>query len=230
VAVIFAKIFCAANAELPVEAACSTKTVDLRAITAYKILAKITATDEKKVLQYDSYHFCYVAAGGITFMCMTEKDLGTRIPFAFLENVREDFASKCGDRAKTSVAFGLTDEFGPTLQQLMTYYSEDPNVERLARVQRQAEEVKQIMVENIERVLDRGEKLDLLVDRTDQLSRTSADFRKKATTLRRETCMQKYKLYLIVTLVTLFLLLILILSICGITFKKCGAGANKPKA
>lgn len=40
---------------------------------------------------------------------------------------------------------------------------------RLARVQGQVEDLKQIMVKNIDAINERGEKLELLVDRTEDL-------------------------------------------------------------
>ncbi len=46
-------------------------------------------------------------------------------------------------------------------------------------------EVKNIMIENIEKVLERGEKLDLLVDKTDSLQDTAATFRREARRLKR---------------------------------------------
>ena len=41
--------------------------------------------------------------------------------------------------------------------------------EQAARTCGQVDEVKNIMVDNIERVLERGEKIELLVDKTDNL-------------------------------------------------------------
>jgi hypothetical protein len=52
----------------------------------------------------------------------------------------------------------------------MDYCEAHPDeVSKVASVQRQVDEVKNIMVDNIERVLERGEKIELLVDKTDNL-------------------------------------------------------------
>ncbi|KAL5818582.1 hypothetical protein ACOSQ4_022424 [Xanthoceras sorbifolium] len=48
-------------------------------------------------------------------------------------------------------------------QQLLT------EVSKLAKVKAQVSEVKGVMMENIEKVLDRGEKIELLVDKTENL-------------------------------------------------------------
>ena len=54
----------------------------------------------------------------------------------------------------------------------------------LCRVQVEVSEVKGIMVENIEKVLERGEKLDLLVDKTELLQEGAFNFRREAKRLR----------------------------------------------
>lgn len=46
-------------------------------------------------------------------------------------------------------------------------------------------QVKDIMIENIEKVLDRGEKLDLLVDKTELLQGEAFAFRREAKRARR---------------------------------------------
>lgn len=52
----------------------------------------------------------------------------------------------------------------------MDYCEQHPEeLSKVASVQKKVDEVKNIMVENIERVLERGEKIELLVDKTDNL-------------------------------------------------------------
>ena len=52
----------------------------------------------------------------------------------------------------------------------MDYCQEHPEeLSRVAGLQKKVDEVKNIMVDNIEKVLERGEKIELLVDKTDNL-------------------------------------------------------------
>jgi hypothetical protein len=44
--------------------------------------------------------------------------------------------------------------------------------------------VKNVMVQNIEKVLERGERIDILVDKTDTLNQASFAFKKRSTELR----------------------------------------------
>ena len=60
--------------------------------------------------------------------------------------------------------------FAPVLRQHMEYVSHNSGeVDKVSKVQQQVSEVKEIMMDNIEKVLDRGEKIELLVDKTENL-------------------------------------------------------------
>ncbi|XP_051898731.1 vesicle-associated membrane protein 8 isoform X2 [Pristis pectinata] len=54
----------------------------------------------------------------------------------------------------------------------MASYSVDPGPDKLSNLQSQVNDVKGIMTHNIEKVLDRGEKLDDLIIKTDDLQAT----------------------------------------------------------
>ncbi|KAI3800478.1 hypothetical protein L1987_28569 [Smallanthus sonchifolius] len=52
----------------------------------------------------------------------------------------------------------------------MQYCVDHPEeISKLSKVKTQVSEVKGVMMENIEKVLDRGEKIELLVDKTENL-------------------------------------------------------------
>jgi len=50
---------------------------------------------------------------------------------------------------------------------------------KVASVQQQVSEVKEIMMDNIEKVLDRGEKIEVLVDKTEALRFQADNFHKQ---------------------------------------------------
>ncbi|XP_023640496.1 vesicle-associated membrane protein 722 isoform X2 [Capsella rubella] len=82
-------------------------------------------------------------------------------------------------------------------------------------VKAQVSEVKGVMMENIEKVLDRGEKIELLVDKTENLRSQAQDFRTQGTQMRRKMWFQNMKIKLIVLAIIIALILIIVLSVCG---------------
>ena len=78
---------------------------------------------------------------------------GRRIPFAFLDDIRDKFLSAYGpEAAQYAVAYEYNTEFSGVLQQRMRYFANDPNADAINRVRGGVAEVKNIMVENIEKV------------------------------------------------------------------------------
>ncbi|KAL5178349.1 putative vesicle-associated membrane protein 726 [Glycine soja] len=142
---------------------------------------------------------------------------GRQIPIAFLERIKEDFTKKyAGGKAATAAAQSLNREFGPKLKEQMQYCVDHPEeISKLAKVKAQVSEVKGVMMENIEKVLDRGEKIELLVDKTENLRSQAQDFRQQGTKIRRKMWFQNMKIKLIVLGIIIALILIIVLSVCG---------------
>ena len=130
--------------------------------------------------------FHYVVEGGICFLCMSDEHNKHRIPFAFLQEVKDLFNSKYGmEVPQRAIAFSLNEEFSKVIQDRMDYYNNaGNNVDGLSAVKNQIEDVKNVMVENIEKVLERGEKIELLVDKTDRLNQQAFQFVSNSKKLR----------------------------------------------
>ncbi len=76
--------------------------------------------------------------------------------------------------------------FNGYLSRLLATYNEHPSSDPVRAAQAELKGVKDIMQANIEQVLNRGERLELLVDRTDQAANQSLQFRRRAVGLRRQ--------------------------------------------
>lgn len=65
----------------------------------------------------------------------------------------------------------------------LKFISDVTNLCKIEKVNSQMKDIKEIMIENIEKILDRGEKLENLVERSKKLSDTSKDFYHKSKKL-----------------------------------------------
>lgn len=71
----------------------------------------------------------------------------------------------------------MNQEFSLVLAMEMKRFSESKNIDTFSRVHGQIDELKDIMVKNIENVTSRGERLELLVNKAEDLRNTVSDFR-----------------------------------------------------
>ncbi|MED6225474.1 hypothetical protein PIB30_094075 [Stylosanthes scabra] len=183
---------------------------------AFQCLQKLPASNSKFTYNCDGHTFNYLIDNGFTYCVVAVESAGRQIPMAFLERIKEDFTKRFGGgKAATAAAKSLNREFGSKLKEHMQYCVEHPEeVSKLAKVKDQVSEVKGIMMENIEKVLDRGEKIEVLVDKTENLHYQAQDFRQQGTQLRRKMWYQNMKIKLIVLAIVIALILIIVLSVC----------------
>lgn len=188
------------------------------------LLGKIDCEKEGKMTYvYDQHVFHYIVEDGIVYMCMCDdnQEGKRRIPYAYLDDVKERFKSEYGGAAMTAIAFAMNDEFGHVLQTRMEHFN-SPEGDQLASVNNKLEDVKHVMVQNIEMVLERGEKLELLVDKTDQLQTQAFQFNRSSRKLRSAMFWKKMKCYALVAFVTLFVVWIISVIACGgVAYQGC---------
>ncbi|CAA2946929.1 vesicle-associated membrane 722 [Olea europaea subsp. europaea] len=182
---------------------------------ASQCLQKLPATNNRFTYNCDGHTFNYLVEDGFTYCVVAVESSGRQIPMAFLERIKEDFTKKySGGKAATAVANSLNKE--PKLKEQMQYCVDHPEeISKLSKVKAQVSEVKGVMMENIEKVLDRGEKIELLVDKTENLRSQAQDFRTQGTQMRRKMWLQNMKIKLIVLGIIIALILIIVLSACG---------------
>lgn len=193
-----------------------------------RILEKIPQNDSKMSYVYDRHIFHYVVSEGITYLCMADEDFGRRVPFAFLEDIKGRFKAAYGDRGRTALAFGMNADFSRVLQNQMDYYSSNPNADKINRVRGEIDEVKSVMVQNIERVLERGERIELLVDRTENLNQTAFKFKKQSTQLKRAMWFKNVKIMIILIFVILVIVYFVVALACGgLAFQSCVNASKK---
>ncbi|KAL7105715.1 hypothetical protein ABFS83_07G060200 [Erythranthe nasuta] len=183
---------------------------------ASQCLAKLPASSNKFTYNCDGHTFNYLVENGFTYCVVAVESAGRQIPIAFLERVKEDFNKRYGGgKAGTAGPNGLKKEFGPKLKDQMQYCVDHPEeISKIAKVKAQVTEVKGVMMENIEKVLDRGEKIELLVDKTENLRSQAQDFRTQGTKMKRKMWIQNMKIKLAVFGIFVALGLVVFLSIC----------------
>ncbi|GAB4841305.1 hypothetical protein Ancab_022031 [Ancistrocladus abbreviatus] len=189
---------------------------------ASQCLQKLPSSNNKFTYTCDGHTFNYLVDNGFMYCVVAAESVGRQVPIAFLARIKEDFTKRYGGgKAATAVTHSLNKEFGPKLKEQMQYCVDHPEeFSKLAKVEAQVSEVKGVMMENIEKVLDRGEKIELLVDKTENLRSQAQDFRTQGTQMRRKMWLQNMKIKLIVLGIIIALILIIVLSVCG--GFKCG--------
>lgn len=85
--------------------------------------------------------------------------------------------------------------------------------DKLAAIQVEIENTKGVMKSNIEKTINRGEKLEALEDKADTLNNRAKTFQSTARAARRQFCWQNYKYALIIFFVIVLIIVIIVLSV-----------------
>lgn len=121
----------------------------------------------------------------------------------------------------------MNEEFSPVIKERMEYYNSDDadrGIDSIGVVKSQIEDVKEVMFNNIEKVLERGEKIELLVDKTDRLNQQAFRFESSSRSLRRAMYWQKMRCYITLGVIAVLLIYFASASLCGFDFHQCKGG------
>ncbi|XP_020089260.1 vesicle-associated membrane protein 714 [Ananas comosus] len=192
---------------------------------ARRILERLPAdADSRLCFSQDRYIFHVLRADGITFLCMANDTFGRRVPFLYLEDIHMRFMKNYGRVAHSALAYAMNDEFSRVLHQQMEFFSSNPSADTLTRLRGEVSEIHTIMVENIDKILDRGDRIALLVDKTATMQDSAFHFRKQSKRLRRALWMKNAKLLVVLTVMIVLLLYLIIAACCGgLTLPSCRA-------
>ncbi|URD78828.1 vesicle-associated membrane protein [Musa troglodytarum] len=132
------------------------------------------------------------------------------------------FMKNYGRVAHSALAYAMNDEFSRVLHQQMEFFSSNPSADTLNRVRGEVSEIHTIMVDNIDKILDRGDRISLLVDKTATMQDSAFHFRKQSRQLRRALWMKNAKLLAVLTVAIALLLYVIIAACCGgVTLPSC---------
>lgn len=186
------------------------------AVIAAECLRKLPASNNRFLYNCDGYTFNYLVDAGYTYCVVAAESAGRQLPIAFLDRIKEDFTKRYGGgKAATAPVNSLTKEFGPKLREHMQYcVDHKEEINKLEKVKDQVAQVKGVMMDNIDKVINRGEKIEDLVHKTDNLRSEADAFKQQGTQIRRKMWLSNMKIKLIVLGIIIALVLIIVLSVC----------------
>jgi vesicle-associated membrane protein 7 len=144
---------------------------------------------------------------------------GKRIPFMFLQEVQQEFMERYSSVALQAIAYEMNMEFSKVLQQRMYYFNTDPRADTITRVRGEVTDLKNVMVENIDRILERGERLEVLVSKTDDLSHQTFAFKRDARRLQQQMWWKNARSSAVVVALMLLALYIVAATVCSPTLQ-----------
>eukprot|EP00980_Cylindrotheca_fusiformis_P029750 scaffold23803_cov132-Cylindrotheca_fusiformis.AAC.14 len=144
-----------------------------------KTFIKRTESGQRQSITHEGYVVhCYVRSDGLAGTVTTDMEYPARVAFVLIGQFLEDFTAEHGDTWKScttpeSIPFAKGDEY-------IQKYQNPAEADKITKIQKDLDETTQILHKTIDSVLERGVKLDNLVERSNDLSAQSKMFYKQA--------------------------------------------------
>jgi len=141
-----------------------------------KTVAERTEPGQRQSVEQDNYiGHVYARIEGVAGVLISDKEYPPRVAFSVLNKVLDEFLVRFSE-----------DQWRPNtlvyaeLKGYLEKYQDPKHADSIMRVQKELDETKVILHKTIESVLQRGEKLDSLIERSDALSSQSKVFLRTA--------------------------------------------------
>jgi len=147
---------------------------------ASRTFAKRTQEGQRQTVFLEEIPYCchiHHRFGGLVCVSITDSEYPERVIFSFMQTVLKNFKQDCPhyksflNDQQLSIA-SLEDDFAR--------YQTPQEADKIMQIQSNLDDVKDVMHKNIEEVLDRGENLDNLMQKSEDLSTVSYQFYRKA--------------------------------------------------
>jgi vesicle-associated membrane protein 7 len=128
-----------------------------------------------------AYRYIVLVEGPFAFLGIARPALPLRIAFGFLAELRERFLAR--PEVHEPAADGYARAFENVMRSLMRTWADG---DRYRKAQAYAETIREELVQCVELMLDRGERVELLLERAENVSAGAADFRLQTRELKRD--------------------------------------------
>lgn len=144
-----------------------------------KTFTKRTEPGQRQSITHESYQVhCYVRSDGLAGAVTTDLEYPSRVAFVLLTQLLDEYTNTMGSSWQSTTEPYAIDY--PPLENYLVKYQDPSAADKVTKIQKDLDDTTQILHKTIDSVLERGTKLDSLVERSDDLSRQSKMFYKQA--------------------------------------------------
>ena len=122
----------------------------------------------------------YVSPFGVTAVCFADEEYPSRVAFGYLSRLCEVFSEATGGHLPSSNEDNCVSSFQVQHTKLITQFQDPSSADQLTRIMADLEKTKLVLHETIEAALERGQKIDDLIVKSNDLSGSSKMFYKTA--------------------------------------------------
>ncbi|KAL9657298.1 hypothetical protein ABK040_011518 [Willaertia magna] len=190
--------------------------------TCIYITEKISHLNHKRTLTQSIYSYHYkVTDNKYVFMCCADSECPLRICYNFLDDLETQY-KRLGLNESTE----NMKQINNLIKDRMAYYNNVEN-DKISKLKNQIDSTKDVMISNIDKIIERGERLDVLVSRTEDLQDNAFNFREGSVKLKNTMKKRLIMIGIFAIIIILIVLFFIIWIGCGIPdFSRCKSSSS----
>lgn len=209
--------FCAVARETTVLVSHQETSADFEHLLA-DVLRDIPAhADFKTTRSRGGYVFNLLVEQGLIYTCATLPEASMHQAFTCLFLVKQRFLEgSLSSRAWSAQEHELDRDFSNVIAAIIDNCNSGQTGDQISQLHRQVEDVRGIMAQNIERVVERGDRLDSLLEKTQDLEHAGTVFRATAKKVNRHMCLRNVCMMIVIGIIVAGVITITTLFATGV--------------
>jgi hypothetical protein len=151
--------------------------------------------DTSKSLELEDFMFHYIEMKGVLTLCMADKNVAKKLAFTFLQDIRKTFEETYSYHDIEAAKGYSLKSFGVEyLKPKLIAYNENPNAfnDKADKLLDDMLHLKDNMVENIESLIQRDGKIEVIAEKALQLSTVSNSYKSRSRKLKSQERRKRY--------------------------------------
>lgn len=178
------------------------------------ILGKIQPNKQCSLTYNSHYMFHYISKGDLTVLCLSETDYKISLAKVFLQQLRKQFMERYPEhKIEKAYAYSMK-KFNKEIEKLIKHYNSD-KVDKYKACLNEVNKLKNQTLDNINKLLEREEKVEILVQKTKSMNIESMGLKRRARKIRDVERWKDRKFKLLIFGVLVILVWIGLSYVCG---------------
>jgi hypothetical protein len=164
----------------------------------------------------------------ISYACVVDRQVSSSAGYSFLDELKGKWRQRYGNSAGSFAPSSKNTEFGNTeIASLMRNYNSQ-SFAKLNQIKANLESAQTEMAQNLTKALARGEQLELMETKAEDIRNSAQSFRRDAEKLRCQQCVNKWRWWVLGSIILIVVIFVVVWILCGTTFQKCGNTPSSP--
>ena len=180
---------------------------------ARDLLDKLPCNGQRSAFEQGKFIFSTLSeTTKLNVVVLSTKETSAATRFFVVDQIKKKFIGRYLSSFSNLGEFSKSAEFGPEIARIFNECA-SPNANKLALINQNLSDVKDVMTENLAMALQRSEKLEVMEQKAENIKQSADQFQRGATTIRRHMCLQKWKWWFIGGGIILVVIIIIIIIV-----------------